>query len=228
MKQGLLAKHFKGVAVKKLSHVEVDTETSHQHEFNGVSELKKMLGSAKRQFLARFIWLNDEQEAISEEGYVTWYDAREAHPTRSEYRLYFPTTPVSELAKAGDAIFIALRTDDSVLAVITPANTTIQSQLLWLFGLPDQPELKFTAAAISESDQGKLEFAVRYVFDELGIEAEEPEVDLLDEALAKYGKKFPKMKEFSQFARSTLPDVSADGNVDEALIAWMDREEMLF
>jgi hypothetical protein len=228
VKQGLLARHFRGVAVKKLSAVEADTATSNQHEFNGVSELKKLLGSEKQQIQAKFVWLSDEQEAISEEGFVTWYDAREAHPTRSEHRLYFQTTPVSELAKAGDTLFFALRTDESALVIIVPADSTIQNQLLWLFGLVNQPELQFKAVPIAGDSQSRLEFAVRYIFDELGIEAEEPEVDLIDAALARFGKKFPKMKEFSAFARSTLPDVSAHDNVDEALLAWMDREELLF
>lgn len=227
MKQGMLSRHFKGVALKRLSAVEVNINTSNQHEFNGVNELKKLLGSEKRTFAAKFIWLGDEQEAVSDDGFLTWYDARVAHPTRSEYRLYFPSNSVSDIARAGDALFIALRSDDTVLVVITPVGSTLQNQLIWLFGLPDQPELQFQAQAITpEAD--KLDFAIRYIFDELGIEAEEPEGDLLDGQLAQFGKTFPKMKVFSAFARSTLPEVSAFGNVDEALVAWMDREELLF
>ena len=174
------------------------------------------------------MWFGEEQEGISEDGKVSWYDARERHATRTEWRLYYATNAVIGSAKAGDALFVALRTDDSILFVVTPAGSTIESQLLWLFGLPDQTQLNFAAQEISPSDTGKLDFAVRYIFDELGIEAEEPELDILDGMLKKFGKTFPKMKVFSEFARSTLPDVSALDNVDETLVAWMDREELLF
>ena len=229
MKQGLLAKHFRGVAVKRLTAVETDPGTSNQHEFNGVGELKKLFGTQKSTLPTRFVWLGDEQEAISEDGFVTWYDAREAHPKRSEFRLFYSTTTVMPgLAKEGDTLFVCLRTGNTVLVIVAPPESSIESQLAWLFGLPEQPKLTFQAQQISPNDDGKLEFAVRYIFDELGIEAEEPEADLLDAVLAKYGKKFPSMAEFSALARTTLPHVSAMDDPDEVLLAWMEREELLF
>ena len=45
MKQGYLSEYFKGVASKTLSAVEVDMSVSHQHEYNGVSALKKIFGT---------------------------------------------------------------------------------------------------------------------------------------------------------------------------------------
>jgi hypothetical protein len=228
MKQGLLSRHFKGIAAKRLSAVEADTDTSNQHEFNGVGGLKNLFGTGRRKFKARFIWLGDEQEGVSADGFLTWYDAREAHPTRSEYRFYFPTTPVSELANAGDTLFVALRSDDTVLVVITPAESTIEAQLVWLFGLPEQPKLKFESKEVSADDSGQLEFAVRYIFDELEIEFEEPEGDYLDGVLAPLGDQFPTTAEFSTLARTTLPEVSPRDDPDKALVAWMDREEFLF
>ena len=48
MKRGYLSEFFSGVAAKKLSAVEVDPNTSNQHEFNGVSRLKKIFGIEKR------------------------------------------------------------------------------------------------------------------------------------------------------------------------------------
>ena len=106
MTRGLLAKSFTGVAVKRLSAVEADINRSRQHEFNGVVDLKRILGEADHKNIpTRFIWLSGEQEPISEEGFLSWYDSRRAHPMRSEYRLYFPTTAISELASEGDLIF---------------------------------------------------------------------------------------------------------------------------
>ena len=47
MKKGYLSTYFSGVAIKKLSQVEVEPLTSHQHEFNGVNGLKKNIGIGK-------------------------------------------------------------------------------------------------------------------------------------------------------------------------------------
>lgn len=208
MKGGLLAQHFKGVAVKRLSAVEVNRQVSTQHEYNGIKKMEHIFGTVDRPFNARFIWLGDEQEGISEDGSVTWYDSRANQPHRNaEFRLYYPTNAVTELAKEGDALFVALRTDDTVMIVIAPADSTIESQLLWLFGLPEQPEFSFLAEAITGNAAAKIDFAVRYIFDELGIEPEEPEGDMLDGVLIKFGKRFPPMAEFSALARSTLPNV---------------------
>jgi EcoRII C terminal len=228
MRRGLLSEYFVGVAVKRLSAVEADTRRSNQHEFNGVNQLKKILGPGRTRFKARFVWLGDEQEAVAEDGFLTWYDARENHPTRSEYRLYFPASAVSGLAQEGDALFIARRTDESVMVIVTPAKSTIQSQLLWLFDLPDQPALSFAAQEIPQDTSGQLDFAVRYIFDELGIEPEEPEAGLLDALIEPYGVRFPTTREFSGLARNSLPHVSAADDPDAALLAWIEREELLF
>src|SRR5699024_9678101 len=40
---------------------------------------------------------------------VKWYDARATHPTRSEWRLYYPKGTPLENARPGDALLIATR-----------------------------------------------------------------------------------------------------------------------
>jgi hypothetical protein len=229
IRRGLLSDYFEGVAVKKLSAVEADASRSNQHEYNGVNQLKRVLGDAQPvKFPTRFIWLGEEQEAVSEDGFLTWYDAREKHPTRSEYRLYFPTTPVSAMARAGDVMFIARRTDGTAMVIITPADSTMQNQLLWLFGIEEQPGLAFEVQQIEEDTAAKLDFAARYVLDELGLELEEPDADRLDALIEKFGLKFPTTREFSDLARASLPQVSALDAPDEALLEWINREEQLF
>ncbi len=229
MKLGMLAKYFKGVAVKRLSPVETDPRRSNQHEFNGRDVFKELLGTERRGFDARFVYLGDEQEGFAEDSQVKWYNSRENVPTRApEYRLYYRTNAVIKAARGGDALFVALRTNDSILFVVTPAGSTIENQLLWLFGLPDQQKLNFASHEITKSDDDKLDFAVRYIFDELGIEPEEPESDVLDRVLEKFGKKFPKMSVFSETARKSLSHVSPYDDADEVLMAWLEREELLF
>ncbi len=228
IRRGFLSDYFEGVAVKRLSAVEADPGRSNQHEYNGVGQLKTLLGAAQPvTFPTRFVWLGEEQEAISEDGELTWYDARARHPTRSEFRLYYKSTAVSEMAHAGDTLFIAKRTNGSLLLIVTPAASTMQNQLMWLFGIEDQPGLQFEVQQIGD-ELGQVDFAARYVLDELGIEFEEPESDLLDGLLEPFGLTFPTTREFSALARNSLADVSPRDNPDTALMAWIEREEQLF
>jgi hypothetical protein len=224
--RGLLSKYFNGVAVKRLSVVETTPNKSNQHEFNGSAVLRHFLGDDDIKGIpTTFIWLNDEQEGVTDPGFVTWYDARRAHPTRTEYRLYYPSNAVSALMKPGDTLFFARRPDGTAMVIITPEQSTIQNQLLWMFGI-DQPQLEFQAKEIDKED-ARLDFAVRYVLDELGIEAEEPEADRLDALIEKFGTNFPPTREFSLLARLSL-NIDAREDPDGVLMAWLEREELLF
>ncbi|MGA1831232.1 type II restriction endonuclease [Rhizobium wenxiniae] len=227
MRRGLLSDYFDGVAVKRLSAVEANVLRSNQHEFNSSKELKSLLGTPDRvQYQAIFIWIGGEQEALSEEGFLTWYQSRK--PPRREHRLYFPTNAVCEAAVEGDILFIARRTDNILMAIIVPGDSTIQNQLLWLFGLEAQPALQFESLEISKDNAAELDFTARYILDELGIEVEEPEADRLDTLIEKFGLVFPPTRVLSELARTSLPQVSAADDPDAALMAWIDMEEQLF
>lgn len=231
MKNGYLSEFFSGVALKTLSAVEADLVRSHQHEFNGVEGLKKLFGQAhgKQKFEAKFIYLTDhDDEPVISEGFLTWYDAREAHPTRSEHRLYFPTTEVSTCAAEGDLLVIGRRQDGTVLVVVAEAETTVANQIRWLFGFSDLVHPGFSVRAETESDQVKLEFASRLILDEIGVAQEEEAPNFLDVMLERFGKRFPTTKIFSEFARGTISDLDPRDDPDAVLLAWMDREEVLF
>lgn len=232
MKEGYLSEYFAAVASKRLSVVETDKKRSNQHEYNGSQPLKTMFGPAngdKQTFPTNFIWFGKENEALSSEGFVTWYDSRWDHPTRSEPRLYFNSTVVSEMAQAGDMLFIAKRPDNTVMVIITAAGSTIESQVSWLFGLNIQDDTLFSLQNITENDDKEIDFAVRFILDELGIEVEERETDYLDSLLKKFAGVFPKTVEFSLYARKTFRGkVSAIDEPDKTLMAWMDHEEKLF
>jgi len=231
MKAGHLSEYFTGVAAKRLSAVEADVVRSHQHEFNGVEGLKRIFGQAtgKQKFQARFIYLNDhDDEPATADGFLTWYDARERHATRSEHRLYFPTTSVSQCAAEGDLLVIGRRSDGSVLVVIAESNSTIANQVQWLFGLTDLAHPGFSVREELESEQDRIEFAARFILENIGVVVETHEESLLEAMLAKFDGTFPTTSEFSAYTRSTLSDINAMDDPDAALIAWMEREEILF
>ncbi|MER8817206.1 type II restriction endonuclease [Mesorhizobium sp. M0142] len=227
IRRGLLSDYFDGVAVKRLSAVEANILRSNQHEFNSSKQFRSLLGRPARVvYPSKLIWLGGEQEALSEDAFLTWYESRK--PPRSEHRLYFPTNAVCSAAAEGDLLFIAKRTDNTLMAIITPAESTVQNQLLWLFGMEEQLEANYGSKEINRDNDAELDFTARYILDELEIEIEEPEADRLDTLIARFGVKFPTTRIFSELARMSLPDVSAKDGPDEALVLWMEREEQLF
>lgn len=230
MKQGYLSQYFKGVAAKRLSAVEARPEISHQHEFNGVGKLTAVLGSAipRRKFEAIFFYLNDDDpEPIEADGFVTWYDARENHPTRSENRLYFPSTIVSDNANEGDLLLIARKPDDSLIVIVAEAESNIANQLLWLMGESDLTHPGFSVKGEIESDQVKLDFLSRLILEQVGIEATETDENYLEQMLRQFDGKFPETAVLSQFVRDGLKLNPLD-DPDAVLIAWYEKEFILF
>lgn len=236
MKKGYLSQYFHGVAVKLLSSVEANTLASNQHEFNGVEGLRNLLGEpeGKKKYPAKFVYLTDhDDEPVTEDGFLTWYDARqrarlERGVMRWEYRLYFPTNHVSQLANAGDILIIAKRPDNSLLSIVAEAETTISQQLLWLFGVGNLTHPGFSVREELETEQDRIEFASRFILESIGVQVEVNDQSYLDQMIEKFSGKFPTTREFSIFARSTLPDLHPEDGQDEVLMAWMEREEILF
>jgi hypothetical protein len=229
MRDGLSAL-VTGAAAKRLTAVEARPDRSNQHEFNGVQALKTLFGEARATRQARFIYLSEsETEGVIVEGFVTWYDAREGHPTRSEFRLYFPRTDASEKLQEGDVAIVLRRPDDSVLVVFAAQGSTAERQLLWLFNLPS-PAQGVEVRDIRRDDT-EVGFAAREVLAHLGIEpAIGPpfEDSYLEVLFDRFGDGFPSTAEFSEFARAVTPDVEPVEDPDDALIAWLQREEALF
>lgn len=146
MEVGYLRDYFSAVAVKRLSAVEADLTVSNQHEYNGVAALKKMFGTDKeRIFLpTQFLYMTDEDDPVSANGELTWYDARFRHATRTEWRMYYPTNEVTSNASTGDSLFICQKKDGSVLEILAKKDSNIENQLFWLFDVrPGEDSGKF-------------------------------------------------------------------------------------
>jgi hypothetical protein len=229
MKKGYLSSYFRGIVFKRLSAVETDLQVSHQHEFNGTRELINLFGEAKRNFPTRMLYFGEtEADNLALDVQLTWYDARENHPTRSEHRLYFPGNDAIDRAIAGDLLIIALKPDDSLLAVICKAGSTYESQISWLFGIrPDGAE-RFSEKLIEDENDVELDFSTRYILEQLGIEVRERDDTHLDRLIASFGNEFPPTDVFSRFAREAFTECDAIQDPDGTLVYWIDREELLF
>lgn len=109
------AVRFKVSCLKTLTAVEADPDRSNQHEFNGVKELRYLFGDKRFSTKATF---SVRGSATSCETSITWYDAREAHLSRTEYRLYFKTNEVMKQAEEGDNVVVGYDVDDKLNFVL--------------------------------------------------------------------------------------------------------------
>ncbi len=225
MKLGALSEYFEGVTTKYLSAVEAQPECSNQHEFNGVKELKCLFGTERLTAKADFIYLGEDSDQTERfEGFLTWYDARERHPKRSEYRLYFPSNPVTDQASAGDLILFGKRTNGHILVLIAKAKSTSENQLLWLFGLTSPgPEVLF-----KEVEDTQIGFVEQAVLEHLDIEIVDTDDQYLDLLLEKFNGTFPTTRIFSAFSRETCGEVDSIALPDATLVEWLGHEERLF
>ena len=108
---------LKPACIKTLSAVEAHPNRSNQHEFNGVAGLKQILGLAEFSRRAKF---SIRGTSVSDNADVTWYDARAAHPVRSEYRLYFQTNKVMSQAHEGANVVVGFDTRGELHIVLIP------------------------------------------------------------------------------------------------------------
>lgn len=232
MAKGKLSEYFTGVASKQLSRVETDLNTSNQHEINGLNRVRQILGTppGKTIFQAQFIYLTDDDpEPVLASGPLTWYDARENDPKRSaEWRLYYPTNGVTQIMAEGDQLIVALLPDGSLLFVVAESESTIAAQMLWLFGLGDATTQQVSVRVELETGQDRLGFAERLILESIGVVDDPVEETALDRMLRVYKGDFPKTAEFSAFSRELVGDVDPVGDPDGTLLAWLDKEEILF
>lgn len=230
MQRGYLSHYFEKVAIKRLSPVEVNLSRSHQHEFNGSIPLRNLFGNDRlTDYPVRFVLFREENDSFSEQGSVTWYDARENHPSRTEYRLYFKSNQIMNKAEEGDLLIIAKKTDGKIYIMIVPKGSTVENQLLWLFDISDQIGSNFEYLPIGDRHNPKIDLIVRYILEEMGIEIEENNQEYLDSIIEPYlSRGFPSTAEFSALARQTFTDVDVLSDPDNALIQWIEHEERLF
>jgi hypothetical protein len=229
-RKGYLSDYFEGYAAKRLTRVEVDPNSSNQHEFQGVQKLRQILGTSneKETFQSRFIWL-DEDKSETLDSYVTWSDVRRDNPNRSpEYHLYYSSASGSIVHKAspGDLLLVCKRKTDELLIVITPRGGTIESQLSWLFDFQLEDNSKAYVRNIEENTQ-EINVAASFILDELGIETVVADENFLDLLIEKFDSNFPTTAQFSAFARETSK-ITPEDDPDEALITWLNQEEKLF
>lgn len=233
MKQGALSDYFVGVGTKTLKGTEVDPLVSRGHELQGVDDFRAFLGTPteKTPIPVAYVWLSDDAEPVSLQLEGTWYDSRRGKSHRGpEYRLYYPAAAedVVHRARAGDRLFLCLPKNGSLLALFCPQRSSIEQQLLWLFGLELTENEAIEQVDLRRETGRPLDIAARYVLELINVEVVAAEDEWLERLLKTFDGRFPPTGKFSAFARRLARDVDARTNPDQALVTWMDVEERLF
>lgn len=229
MRAGKLRDYFIGAGAKRLSAVDSDPQRSNQHEIGTTAEMRReFLGETQKEtFEVTFIWLGEEQDAISVFGKATHYDSRENQPHRApEWRLYYPSNDVTEIMSEGDTLFLALHESRHLFFIVTPAGSSSEKQLAMLFGI--EPSSHGFVSRGFFSGEPELDFAARFILDEIGVEFEDPDADKIDELIAEFDLEFPMTAKFSKKARLGLPEIDARDDPDMALVHWIALEESMF
>lgn len=224
---------FTGAAAKRIAAVEADRGRSNQHEFNGTLALQRLLGMTRRESVpARFIRFGEDGEVLATDSVLTWYDARERHPNRTEWRLYFRSNDVMSASREGDLMVLARMRDERLLVIVASSQSPIAGAVLWLFGIEGEPGVQEFGFKEIDAGSRELDFVAGLILDEMGIEVvpdEDDRVVELAHRLMDAGEgEFPSTRELSQLARCHAEAPSAAEDPDAALVAWLSFEEKLF
>ena len=221
-----LSSAFTAVAHKELVSVDLPDLGSNQHEINGVKALRDLFKEDDYRGPVTWSYFADGDDPVSEEGYLTFYDARKNSPLRSaEWRLYY-TGQFLRRADPGDVLVLARAETERLYALVFKADSGWIRSAKILFGIEDShADLELVSEDVLE--QTSLELVGQLILEELGIDIPIPSV-ADDETLIieRFGKHFPTTKEMSDYARSLVDFMSMDA--DDTLIAWLSREEELF
>jgi hypothetical protein len=221
---------FVAVARKRLKLVDLPIGASNQHEVNGVSVLREFFDT-RETVKGEIDWhlIADDGPIVHEVGAYTFYDARAKgsdRTGRSEWRLYY-TGDFLRAARAGDMLVLARTRDERLHGLVLPEGSSLERLAPEIFG-DAQVRESFTVSSPEQLRGQELEFARRRIAERLGFDVP-AEPTATDEEIVRdsFGGMFPTTRAMSELARSVVCEHS-EGDADELLVSWLDREEQLF
>lgn len=137
---------YKSFAARHLTSIDLPNSPSNQHEIQGVTGLRHLLGDKDRELNCLWkLYFRDGSLQNQHESRLKWYDARAKDPTRSEWRLYYPRQTPMEKANEGDLLLLAsLMSEKKIHAFILPKGSPIYLQvrgaLSKTVGQPEVPD----------------------------------------------------------------------------------------
>lgn len=223
-----LAEYISGYAKKRLVVVDLP-DGSNQHELNGVASLRQLLGESKVTGVIHWLLMRDDaEEPTTEDGQFTFYDAREGHASRTEWRLYYTDITILRFVRPGDLLVIAKprgRAKNELFAYVFPRGSSWERKAEVLFG-----EFVPTLQASSEDAlrARELELAGAFILRMMGIGIQAPVPDIDEVVRTRFPKDvFPTTVEMAVVARQHVGEPGSR-TADELLSAWLKAEESIF
>jgi hypothetical protein len=222
---------FSAVAFKFASAVDVDPESSNQHELGGLVQagLKEVLGSrndgTQYKYAAEIVYLSDNTDPVVSEEEVTWYDARYQNPKRSEWRLYYPSCSAVHSASEGDFLLVAVTKENRLLIIFCDPYSSYRNELINIFSINSSCGEQFQKIDISTHE---IQLPLNIILSRYGVELGSSESFDVKKLLSTFKGVFPKTKDLSQYARNNSSAVSPVDDPDGSLMHWMSVEESMF
>lgn len=224
-----LSRFLDGYAAKVLAPVDLPDHGSNQHEINAVVALRRLLGETRLRGTIHWTYMLDEDgESRQENSSFTYYDSRERHPTRSEWRFFYSGNAVLDLAQPGDLLVILRMREspsDQLHGFIFPSRSSWKRKAEMLFGAPGSSLAVSTGESIEARE---VALAETILLEMLGVGREQEAADI--EALANSrfpGDRFPTTRDLAEFARQSLGDMRGLAP-DARLELFLKREADLF
>ena len=218
------------VAVKRLSAVEVDPRSSHQHEFHA-DRLRRELGFSEDGGTGPLTAIAyGTAHAIAEErATYTLYQART--PPRNEFRLYPTTSFFQEHARAGDLLLVYREPgSDALAAVVAQAGSRAEHELLDALFAGDVPTLR-QFRIVRPREAGETIAAVAAALAAPAAVPLAPPAGVMDYPLfatAVETHTYPTTAEMAQAAVQIVTAGGAPADPDGLLYALLENETMLF
>lgn len=232
---GMLADYFDEAAFKILAQVDIISHASNQHEWNGVSALKKLFGTHRNEYHVIFTYLHEEESRISSvEGMVTWYDSREksrARTGRSEFRLYYPSNDVTREMKVGDLLVIAKK-DMTFHIFIAEKFSVAEQQLLWMFGTDREHAINFEIKELVKTPlvtDGTQTLVSRFLLDTLGIVPQDADETYIPKLKKLFQDQIPDTNRLLQFVITDLRnEIDPVTDPDETILKLFYKQEIIY
>src|SRR5262245_50188332 len=199
---------------------------SNQHELNGVQALREFFGiSGRSRGTISWHYFADDQEPLQETTDYTFYDARENHPTRTEWRLYYQGSFLAH-GDVGDRLYIVRSQSGQLFGLVFESGSAWLRAAEVLFG-NDVSTRQLHSVPREQLDRQNLELLRSQILDQLNLNLAIPAAATDEEIMVeKYGNSFPPTREMALFARSQIEVDLTDP--DQTLMRWLNREEELF
>ena len=162
---GRIGDYIGPVAAKKLSAVDIDANSSNQHEFGGNDALRRLLGTGEDRRASQghgiptaLMYLSDDDAPAVADLETTWYDARRNNPNRSaEWRLYYKDCEPIRMARPGDLMCFGMLRDNRLLIGINVEvrDDTYLPEMIgrWGYRFPSNEEFAaFSQSSLTDVD----------------------------------------------------------------------------